>query len=261
MAWLPLFTGMSTNTCSTVNLNPPTLSLTIPAGSPYSWSYTKTSSGFLIYARLKKTITAPLVFTIAEYTDSTSYQLINPQFHNCSNTALHTCSNLYWNYFVPGPLISQNDNTLTAQYPEPGATYQWYYNNVAIANATLSTYVITQLGPHSVEVVNMQGCSSVFSDVFTPVGIPSNQLSDEGIVIFPNPVKNKFRISATLQSFTSVDLTLLDMTGQTIFEKKFESLTRQLDSEIDLTPFPRGIYFLRIKTARGTVVKKLLKQD
>jgi hypothetical protein len=75
------------------------------------------------------------------------------------------------------------------------------------------------------------------------------------ITIYPNPTTGELRITNYELQITNVEI--FDVFGRKIIEDK-TNLTVLLS--YDLTLFPAGIYFLKIKTEQGTITKKVIKQ-
>jgi hypothetical protein len=92
--------------------------------------------------------------------------------------------------------------------------------------------------------------------VITSVGITTIN-NDLQVSIFPNPTRNELTVYCP--QFTigkKITLKLLDLFGKELLIESMRSNNYQLSTN----DFPSGIYFLRIETADGVVVKKLVKQ-
>jgi len=77
--------------------------------------------------------------------------------------------------------------------------------------------------------------------------------SERNILVYPNPVNDFLEISA---GYEIGSVSLLDLTGRIIISED------QVDSEvyqIDMRNFDPGIYFVRIKMARGIITCKIIK--
>lgn len=81
----------------------------------------------------------------------------------------------------------------------------------------------------------------------TPATVPS--AIDFGIYFYPNPVKDVLSIRG-LEGEALFNI--IDMQGRSILKGK-------ISSEINVSQLPQGIYFVHIKTNRGTIVRKMLK--
>ncbi len=98
---------------------------------------------------------------------------------------------------------------------------------------------------------NVPSFSSI-SIAWTPdlTAVPENTAMTD-YTLFPNPTDGIFKISGN--SFQEVEI--MSITGVLIRKEKNNINTIQYD----ITDLPKGIYFIRIKTPKGYVTKKLFK--
>jgi hypothetical protein len=65
--------------------------------------------------------------------------------------------------------------------------------------------------------------------------------------IFPNPTTGKFTLKYAQQNSTgNIQLELLTVTGESIYNNSLSSSTNKFSTEIDLVNFPKGIYLFRL---------------
>ena len=75
---------------------------------------------------------------------------------------------------------------------------------------------------------------------------------DNAISVHPNPTKGK----VTIQSNSRGEITLFDITGKKVLQKRIDSST-----ELDLIDYQSGLYQLRFKSENGIVeYRKLIKE-
>lgn len=182
--------------------------------------------------------TVALVSTNAFGASNTATQVVtvnsNPTVNATSNSSL---------------ICVGQSATLTAV----GATnYLWNTSatgSVIAVSPTVSTiYSVT--GTNSVT-----GCSnatSVIQNVSQCTGL-LNITANNSISIYPNPTKNIFFISE-LKSDAEVEIT--NTLGQLLHAAKTDSKTL----EIDLSNNKSGVYFIKILTENGIVIKKIIKE-
>jgi hypothetical protein len=84
---------------------------------------------------------------------------------------------------------------------------------------------------------------------FISTGI-NEQLRSEQVKVFPNPATDKLYVN--IASNAKAEISLLDVCGREI--------KRTQQKEIDVKDLNEGIYFVQIKTAEGTAVKKIVVQ-
>lgn len=148
--------------------------------------------------------------------------------------------------------INANGAVLTAS--TTGISYQWYFNNSPINNATSQSYTATQDGNYTVKVTYQYGCVTspayAYSNGGSGVGI------DENIIVFklyPNPVSNILNINNLSGKIATY--TLLDLSGRPIFS--FESSDANVS--MDLSKFSSGNYFVNIEGFSGKKTYRIVK--
>lgn len=76
------------------------------------------------------------------------------------------------------------------------------------------------------------------------------------ITIYPNPLKgNKLNISSTNTS-PILSIEILNVLGKSVFKQKLSNNA----SEINISSLNKGIYLVRLKSEKGSITKKLIKQ-
>jgi len=81
----------------------------------------------------------------------------------------------------------------------------------------------------------------------------------EQFVVSPNPTDGKFTIQQTsnYQSFKIVDIEMTDMSGNKVIP---ESIMNQMGAmRVDINCLKGGVYFLRMNSDHGCIVKKIIK--
>lgn len=139
---------------------------------------------------------------------------------------------------VASVAINANGAVLTAS--STGVSYQWYFNNTPINNATSQSFTATQDGNYTVKVTYQYGCvtSAPYAYSNGGVGIDENIIAFK---LFPNPVSDVLTVinlSGKIATYT-----LLDLSGRPIltFESHDATVT------MDLTKFSSGNYFVKIE--------------
>jgi serine protease AprX len=81
---------------------------------------------------------------------------------------------------------------------------------------------------------------------------------DEGIIIAPNPTSGNIELifRQPPESFT---IEIINLAGKLIFRKDFTEYAVRVIRITDLNDLEQGIYFIRILTSNGIIVKKIIK--
>jgi endoglucanase len=70
-------------------------------------------------------------------------------------------------------------------------------------------------------------------------------------MLFPNPTKGQFHLTANLQKEQDVTITLYNLLGNVVLSKKV-SATKQLTELLDISAFAKGNYFVKMQLENGT---------
>ncbi|MGZ3920594.1 MAG: T9SS type A sorting domain-containing protein [Bacteroidia bacterium] len=89
------------------------------------------------------------------------------------------------------------------------------------------------------------------------VGIRSNSVLDNNIVLYPNPSNGMVSLIATLPSTQSLDVTVHNALGQLISNNKYSSVASNVFN-LDLTNSSNGVYFVTIDNGQEKIVKRLI---
>src|SRR5690606_18401639 len=97
--------------------------------------------------------------------------------------------------------------------------------------------------------------SSIFcTAVFTNKSLSNQEVSQNSISTFPNPVQNKLTLENPNLKITKVKIT--DVKGNLILQQKINSLK----TELDFSHFSQGIYFLTAESnGKFLKTKKIIK--
>ena len=89
-----------------------------------------------------------------------------------------------------------------------------------------------------------------------------------GIVVYPNPTNEEFKVSGFGFNVTGIEI--FDVMGKKVQSSKFnvqgsktlnfKPETLNFETVINISHLPSGIYFIRIQTENGVVVRKVVKQ-
>ncbi len=92
----------------------------------------------------------------------------------------------------------------------------------------------------------------------TPTGINFSETKENFIRLYPNPSKEFTVCSLHLITDSKFELSVTDITGRKILTEHGETLNHKLETKINVSDFPRGIYFIHVKVFEKELVEKLI---
>jgi hypothetical protein len=126
-------------------------------------------------------------------------------------------------------------------------------------------YITSGLAAYYIEVIryvpcnrssNADGYESVVSNTGTSAPLGINDNSELGILIYPNPVRQKLTIVIPASRETGNRVELCSADGRIYLEK----VLTQPKTECDISGLPSGLYFLKIMDHNTITVKKIIRE-
>lgn len=153
--------------------------------------------------------------------------------------------------------VQQSGLTLTAA--TPGAGYQWINctsGNQIIAGQTDQNFTATASGSYAV-IITQNGCIDTSSCFNLNTVATYNLFRDKQVMLYPNPSSGEvfFKTGGLIPLFPG-RIEIHNLNGQLIYQT---NITVQNEG-IKLHHLPPGLYYLKINTALGTMIKKIVLQ-
>jgi hypothetical protein len=158
-----------------------------------------------------------------------------------------------------------------------GSSYDIYRNNEHIATVSTTSYQDNDLvaGNTYCYKVKVNGCYPNFTPqqcvTATQTGI--NEVLENNISIFPNPVKDELHINLlSFQNLTGLNVEIVDLSGRTVWAYAIRPDETAQNKGVSITPLQNGtqsinvshllsgIYFVKIQTDKGIVTQKFIKE-
>jgi len=135
-----------------------------------------------------------------------------------------------------------------------GVTYQWYFGDAQSSTVKSPNHTYTSTGTYIITMMANNACGSdTIYDTLTvnPFLVPSLQ-AEEVFHVVPNPATTAIRI----ENYTlgeGDELILTNSVGAVLTRRSnFHGKAQQ----IDISNLPNGLYFIQLKTAKGTWTQK-----
>lgn len=149
-------------------------------------------------------------------------------------------------------------NLVTDGYNTDG----YFHLNFGWGGSYNGWYLLPDEIPYNLTVFEGVIVDIAFPPVNTAVHLPVAAVS--ALNVYPNPTNSNFTIEWNMESQSAILLELFDLRGHSCFQKQMSGLTQgknsisignQKDSSTKLLP---GVYFCRIRTDEGSMVKKII---
>lgn len=151
------------------------------------------------------------------------------------------------NAFTTG--VTVNGTILTADRILAGTTYQWVdcdNSNAPIGGQTAQTFSPTVSGNYAVQLTT-NGCQSLSNCFQVDLLNNTSFNSDNGLVLYPNPTTGIISIASNqLDGVKSI--AIYTILGEFVTDK------------LDLSEQSNGMYFVKITTENGVLIKKVIKK-
>ncbi len=130
------------------------------------------------------------------------------------------------------------------------AFYQWYLDGNPIAGANSETHIATQNGTYTVEVTDINSCSSISTNFdFNSVGIHNSEINHSSV--FPNPNNGSFSITANHPNW---NLKVFDGIGKLIQVENNLTST----ALISVKDLEAGTYYIQVVMDGTTDIHKIV---
>jgi PKD repeat protein len=179
---------------------------------------------------------------------------------NANGSDTITLNNYITVYPYPPPQgISQNGDTLFAN--AGAVSYQWYHSGLSISGATDYFYVATEGGDFNVVATDANGCEveAVINDVIADVS--QSGVNGTGIMISPNPVRDKILITLPAFADGKVDIGVYNLLGEKVLALQQNDIGKGTSLQVDVSQLPSSMYFLEVRNMEKKLRAKFLKSS
>ncbi|MCF8465743.1 MAG: HYR domain-containing protein [Flavobacteriales bacterium] len=178
--------------------------------------------------------------------------------NNCLDSTL-VGTPLHVEVWNPQPIIEQQANLITV-VNGPFAQFQWYFNGLPLPGQTASTITPEISGNYSVIGWDENGCFGTSGNIeFTFTGVMDSNLG-YNIDIYPNPTRNRFTLEIDFGKQVAGTILLSDLTGRNILNPEEITGVSNVKRNFNLENLGAGIYYLRLVTNEGVVVRSIVKE-
>ncbi len=140
-----------------------------------------------------------------------------------------------------------------------GYTYSWSGGSTEPILTVYGSDIGVGSADYSVTVTNVYGCQSADTITISIIDNIEDITDNVNINVFPNPSKGIFNISINGLN-NNFDLTIFNIQGQTILKEKLNNVSTKYNKQLDVSDYPKGIYFLKFINKDIVCFKKIVIQ-
>ncbi len=153
------------------------------------------------------------------------------------------------------PVVTATDTLLSSSIATGN---QWYHDGTLITGATGQTYVATVSGWYW-SVVTVNGCSSDTSNHVYVLITGINEIAANcAVSVYPNPSTGQFTLMISSERPQTLDISVINNLGVTVYEANNIEVTNILRKNIDLRNVASGVYSILLNNAGNHFVKKIM---
>lgn len=147
-------------------------------------------------------------------------------------------------------------NDVFTRYGDQGD--QWFTTNVPLAAYTGQIIIVRFRG-----VTGSEYASDMAIDAVQVGNINSTDeiISGAAVSIYPNPGNGLFNLSISELNGEAVSATVYDVSGRAVMQLNYGTVTGSVKSQVDLSAYENGMYFMKVNIGGGNEVIRLNKVD
>ncbi|MCX6251866.1 MAG: T9SS type A sorting domain-containing protein [Bacteroidetes bacterium] len=177
--------------------------------------------------------------------------------NECGNGGVSTAFGVMVNPIPPAPVIQYVELTGELSSDAPSGN-QWYFEGALIPGATAQTYTPLQTG-HYTDIVTINGCNSpVSNDIYFLMTGIEPLFYGSNVSVYPNPGDGLFTLIISTKEQVTLDLSVVNNLGVTIYEKKDINIKGAQSNALDLRSQPDGVYSVILKNNNIHILKKIV---
>jgi len=106
---------------------------------------------------------------------------------------------------------------------------------------------------------NVRGQGWKISYASSNVGInEAEKATLSNLNIYPNPASKQLNLAFVAQNTSSVSISLSNVAGMKVYDQTISNHSENYTQTIDVSSFPKGMYFINIRSENGNVIRKIV---
>lgn len=140
-----------------------------------------------------------------------------------------------------------------------GDAYQWFLNGDSIAGAMDQLFTAPAAGNYAVQVTSNFGCVAL-SGTFQVISTNVAERAEEGLLVHPNPVQDRFTVTVLHGTGSSMRVVILDVSGRVCQDRLVGKIPAGGVLRLDVEELASGSYVLQLIDAKGVSAVRFSKE-
>jgi hypothetical protein len=191
----------------------------------------------------------------ASSTDTAYYKGFYYYFYNMKVKSAGCPSTTRQAVQVVRPMITQTGETLSSNFSTGN---QWYLNGTVVSGATSQTYAPKVSGTYKLLVTFASGCTDTSASYIFVLPPGTNGGNDISLAEYPVPANDVLHIVFTNSSANTLNMSLIDMSGKTVYASSQQIAAGNFSITIDVHDQPPGAYVLKLVLGKKVYANKII---
>ncbi len=132
------------------------------------------------------------------------------------------------------------------------SSFEWFFGDgIGYSNLSSPNYLYNSVGEYTVKLITTSatGCTDTTYKTIVVINVSAtgiNQISNSSQLIIKHIGDNEFELTQKFDSEKSISYNLFDVVGKVLLSRENNNSTN-LNLKINLSPFSKGIYFLKLQ--------------
>jgi hypothetical protein len=164
-----------------------------------------------------------------------------------------------FNANINAPTLTGLSVDFNASASANATTYNWIFGDGNTGTGAVVSHIYLQNGTYPVTLMITGACGSDTTTqqiVVSGIGFEESRIG-QTLKLYPNPNNGLFRVEFEVEGLKEVEIRVMSLLGQTVYQSKPGNVSGSYREEIDLSSQAAGVYILQVISEDGTVSRRV----
>lgn len=137
----------------------------------------------------------------------------------------------------------------------------WDFGDGSVSTLQNPTHQYVGLGTYTVTLITTNGTcqDTVTHEIVIEIFTDIEDEIESSLQVYPNPNDGNFQVAFELENPQDVDLSILDLSGKSVFQKSLGNQYQYKES-VNIQQLPQGLYILKVSVGTASIYRKIIIQ-